>query len=396
MTTFTRESATQFRHRWSCASRADSRTNRSHGWMRVRAGAFELRLLCSPFFPRLVRCARGTRGEADGYRVPRAFGLTFCGNWLSPSWTVADTRSYPAMRLYTDPVSRAERAASIAVATAVTVTGALLVLASAQSRVMLMQVPTGTRKADSISERLRYLVTVPTNTIAPAHPTARPSPRAQPPHGPASRARTGASTSSLTKADSVAGASVSPTLAPMRTSVADFDSRWTPQGVSPLLQSDSTTVRSTTATVNAIASGPVWSGASASPRLRSESVRYDSALRVVHDNLAATLTNGSLAHLPLSQPDRDVQERAKALAAIAARAAGVPVVRTMSGGGSIDAPLPFGGPSRKQRERDSVIMAQTNESLARVLRRLDSVTAARTRYQSLAHTGDSSRSSSQP
>ena len=300
------------------------------------------------------------------------------------------------MRLYTDPVSRAERAASIAVATAVTVTGALLVLASAQSRVMLMQVPTGTREADSISERLRYVVTVPANTIAPAHPAARPSPRAQPPHGPASRARTGASTSSRANADSVAGASVSTTLTPMRAPVADFDSRWTPQGVPPVPQPESATVRSANAGVNAIASGPVWNGAGASPRLRSQSVRYDSALRVVHDNLAATLTGGSLAHLPLSQSDRDVQERAKALTAIAARAAGVPIVRTMSGGASIDAPLPFGGPSRKQRERDSTIAAQTNEILARVLRRLDSVTAARMRNQSLAHVGDSSRSSSQP
>jgi hypothetical protein len=125
-------------------------------------------------------------------------------------------------------------------------------------------------------------------------------------------------------------------------------------------------------------------------------MHYDSALRVVHDNLAASLNDGSLAHLPPSQSDRDAKERAKALDAIAARAAGVPTARTISGGGSVDAPLPFGGPSRKQRERDSVIMAQTNESLAHVLRRLDSVATAREKNRLLAHAADSSRSITKP
>lgn len=62
----------------------------------------------------------------------------------------------------------------------------------------------------------------------------------------------------------------------------------------------------------------------------------------------------------------------------------------------MDVPLPFGGPSRNQRERDSTINAQTKESLARVRRRLDSVVAARRSSDRLAQVQDSVRRGRQP
>ena len=144
---------------------------------------------------------------------------------------------------------------------------------------------------------------------------------------------------------------------------------------------------------NAAADGRARGVATGFPGRRSEPIRFDSALQAVRDNLAATLTGGQLKHVPLTQADRDVQSRAEALAAIAARGAGVPVTRAMSGGGRIDTPLPFGGPSRKQRERDSTINAQTKEILSRVQRRLDSAVATRQRRHtdSLAHVEDSLR-----
>jgi hypothetical protein len=49
------------------------------------------------------------------------------------------------------------------------------------------------------------------------------------------------------------------------------------------------------------------------------------------------------------------------------------------GGISIDAPIPFGGPSNAQRKRDSTINAQTKAVLVRVRQRLDSIAAARQR-----------------
>ena len=125
---------------------------------------------------------------------------------------------------------------------------------------------------------------------------------------------------------------------------------------------------------------------------------FDSALRSVRENLAATLSGGQLKRLPLKQTDHDVQARAEALASIAARGAGVPIAHGIAGGGHIDTPLPFGGPSRKQRERDSTINAQTKEILARVRRRLDSAMATRERRHtdSLAHVEDSLRVDTRP
>ncbi len=64
----------------------------------------------------------------------------------------------------------------------------------------------------------------------------------------------------------------------------------------------------------------------------------------------------------------------------AARAAGVPLSPSARGGITIDAPIPFGGPSNAQRKRDSTINAQTKAVLVRVRQRLDSIAAARRRH----------------
>lgn len=267
------------------------------------------------------------------------------------------------MRLYTEPVSRTERAASVAVATAVTMATSLLILVSVQPREAAVSAPIRTRNADSAFEHLAYVLTHPHPAVAPTTPIARPSPRSEPQHAATRPARGSASSSYLDDADSSANASVAPPVDPAQTPPTGIGGRWISPGISPRLRPDSAATGPRTSAPSAIVNGP-W----------------------------------QLPHLPLSQSDRDAQARADALAGIAARAAGLPVARGMSGGGHIDAPLPFGGPSRKQRDRDSTINAQTKESLARVFRRLDSVTAARRRRnaQSLAGAEDSSRRDTQP
>ena len=118
-------------------------------------------------------------------------------------------------------------------------------------------------------------------------------------------------------------------------------------------------------------------------------MRFDSALRAVRDNLTDKLTVEQLKKLPLTQTDRDSRSRAEALAAIAASGAGRPIRRAIAGGGRIDAPPPFGGPSRRQRERDSTIDSETKENLTRVQQRVDSLAATRRRkyIDSLAQVG---------
>ena len=114
---------------------------------------------------------------------------------------------------------------------------------------------------------------------------------------------------------------------------------------------------------------------------------------------------GILEPPPPTQDERDAKLRAEALAAVAARSAGLPIApptltlgrigprrqdTTSTGGGG----LPLGGPTRRQRERDRAIHAKTVELLARVQRRADSVTAERRRRtDSLAAVGDSLRDS---
>jgi len=258
------------------------------------------------------------------------------------------------MRIHTDFVSRTERIASIAVATGVTVASALLVLASARPRFLPDPVPVTTRDAEQLSEHLTYFVTTPTSTVALARPAAQ-----------SRLADTSATRERVSKPDrdvrSPSGGGVPRLTTSTQPAIADTEVPWPAPAMSPLLWPD------------------------------PEPIRFDSALRAVRDNLAGTLAAGQLENLSLTQSDRDAHLRAEALAAIAARGASVPITRTTSAGGRVDIPLPFSGPSSKQRERERTINAQTMKSLARVLQRLDSVVASRKRRyaDSLAHVEDS-------
>ena len=137
-------------------------------------------------------------------------------------------------------------------------------------------------------------------------------------------------------ADSSAGAPPPPNV--RRSAVAEFEEHWTAHGVSPLLLPS-------TPSAPALATG--------------------------------TTPPGPTVRLPSSAVDRDAQLRAQEMADRAARAAGAPMPPSAHGGISIDAPIPFGGPSNAQRKRDSTINAQTKAVLVRVRQRLDSIAAAR-------------------
>jgi hypothetical protein len=80
--------------------------------------------------------------------------------------------------------------------------------------------------------------------------------------------------------------------------------------------------------------------------------------------------------LPPTQAEIDAKWRDQAFEVAAARGAGVPVRMTTAAGG-VSVPLPFGGPSKKQRERDRAIEAELKVSRALRQQRIDSVLAAR-------------------
>ena len=97
--------------------------------------------------------------------------------------------------------------------------------------------------------------------------------------------------------------------------------------------------------------------------------------------------------LPATQAEIDAKWRDQAFEVAAARGAGVPVRMTTAAGG-ISVPLPFGGPSKKQRERDRAIEAELKVSRALRQQRIDSIVAGRKRRlaDSLARVRDSVRS----
>ena len=74
--------------------------------------------------------------------------------------------------------------------------------------------------------------------------------------------------------------------------------------------------------------------------------------------------------------------REEAFEVVAARGAGRLYLRKREGGG-FPIGLPFGGPSRKQRERDRAIEAQLKVIRAQRRARIDSVVAARRRLADL-------------
>jgi hypothetical protein len=277
----------------------------------------------------------------------------------------------------------------------------LLVLTAVLPRFMPVSSPAPSGKAGQVSEHLEYLIATSTSAVAPARAAAPSATRAESRYADTSLPRDRMPTSREDSVGSASKAGVPLVSTTTEHAAPNAGDRLTARAVSPLLWPNASAANETTTGIASLsdAADGLPSGVSAGfSRRRHEPIDFDSALRSVHDNLAAMLSGGQLKRLPLKQTDLDAQARAKALASIAARGAGVPIAHGIAGGGHIDTPLPFGGPSRKQRIRDSTINAQTKETLARVQRRLDSAMATRERRltDSLAHVEDSLRGDTRP
>jgi hypothetical protein len=335
-----------------------------------------------------------------------------CSHWSTPgpaataaasivlsAHSVATCRpeQHQDMRLRSEQIPLTERIASKAVATGITVATTLLMLAASRSRFMPLFSSALPRGSGRTLEQLTYIVPHSTAlTPAPAHTRTIRSSRAEPEQRASSARPEQVAVPYQIHMDSASVAASTSTRTDHTRS--DTEDPWVRRALFRFHASDSASPLDTIGTNPSYSSGASASmlatgGAMGFPRARSEPARVDSALRAVHDNLAAGLSTG-VFETPLSkQAQLDEQLRAKALAAIAAKAAGVPTPRGMLSGGGISAPLPFGGPSRARRQRDSAINATTAKRLARVRQRLDSVAAARRRrsLDSLAQIADSLR-----
>jgi len=214
-----------------------------------------------------------------------------------------------------------------------------MVLTSVPARVVPLSTPAAAHETER-AHRITYASPTPKAPALPhkseAPTPARVSPRPEP-TAPAPRRLTVPPPDPVA-ADSSAGTPPPPNV--RRSAVAEFEQRWTAHGVSPLL-------------LPSTPSAPALAGGATPP--------------------------GPTVRMPSSAVDRDAQLRAQEMADRAARAAGAPMSPSAHGGISIDAPIPFGGPSNAQRKRDSAINAQTKAVLVRVRQRLDSIAAARRR-----------------
>ena len=242
------------------------------------------------------------------------------------------------MRLRADPVSKTDRVASTAAASGVTIATALVILTSISARAVLTPTPASPHETER-THRIAYVSPVAKPAVVRSTSEVRsrahsPRPGVTAPVPERSTAPQQASVAS----DSSAG--VPPPPNATRSAVSDFERRWTGHGVSPLL-------------LPSTPSAPPYAG--------------------------GANAGGTTVWIPHSGMDRDAQLRAQDMADRAARAAGAPMSPSAHGGISIDAPIPFGGPSNAQRKRDSTINAQTKAVLVRVRQRLDSIAAARQR-----------------
>ena len=278
------------------------------------------------------------------------------------------------MRLRSDPVSRYERVASIAVATAITVGTALLVFASLLPRRVAESVRAEVHNAARVTERLEYVIArAASSPVAPMRLPAHPRSRVQ--------------------SEAVVPPSITPSV------VADTGTGSPPRPVLPLAGPKAAAPSELTTGIagwwNTIGRAPAFGSAKGIFHRDAEPMDFDSALRVVQDSLNAEFAAGRPRSVPLTQAERDEQWRAQALAAFAERT-GVLNPRTLSAGASIPIGLPFGGPSHETRERDRAIYAQTKEIQARIQRRVDSTLAARRQRHadSLARVDHATRSES--
>jgi hypothetical protein len=266
------------------------------------------------------------------------------------------------MHLRTPPISRVERVASLAAAVSVTLATAVLVVATSRPSVAGVDgAAPSTRDAGRESEHVVYVTPpAPIRRVAPSRQGARVS-------GPSD---------------------VQPVItSPSRGMETDLihDSA----SVSAAATNEAT-VR-TGSTTRSTAGAPVAS-AMVGFRRTSQPVRFDSVLRTMTDSIGIGLATGVLKPPPLTQAEKDAKWRDEAFEVAAARNSGVPLRHTMAGG-SIPVPLPFGGPSRKQRERDRAIEGQLKVMRGLRQQKVDSIVAARQRRRadSLARAADSLR-----
>lgn len=251
--------------------------------------------------------------------------------------------------------SRVERIASAAVATALAIATALFALSAARPRFGNAREDAPER--DRVAERLVYVV-------------ARPP--ADMPRGSVRRM--------------LAGPAAIPRVS------SSEESNHAPTVTGPTEPPDTAAARVTTgksSRTTAAAGAPI-DALTAGIARRSTAAVSDSSLQAYRADLAAGLASGRIEVPPLTQSEIDAKARAAALAVAAARGTGSGLPPIQSGGGA-SVPLPFGGPSRKQRERERAEYAEAMRIMARVQRKADSLIAARRKRQtdSLARVADS-------
>jgi hypothetical protein len=269
------------------------------------------------------------------------------------------------MYLRTSHNSRTERVASLATATGVTVGTAILILVGLRPTFVRETVAAPAVEARQVSEYVVYVAPpVPAPVVVSTRETVRPSVRATSRPVAATPAR---GSSAAPRVDSASNPPVASK--PRTTTVPRV-------GAAP-----------TRSTAGAPAAGATVGFTHASP----EPIRFDSAVRSLSERLAAGIVTRQLVPLPPTQAEIDAKYRDEAFEAVAARGSGTPLRRTMAGG-SIPVPLPLGGPSRKQRDRDRAIYAELKETVALRQKRVDSLVAARRRRaDSLARVSDTLR-----
>ena len=247
------------------------------------------------------------------------------------------------MHFRTHQVSRIERFASLAAATIVTVGTALLVLAGLGSS--FVSTPTASLTLDTrqLSEHVVYLVPPVRAPVLAA--SVMPTRQA---------ARSPVGTQSGSVATSPASVGVT----------------------APRIDSATPVPTPTTTPSRAMAGAPIAAAMVAIKHANPEPVRIDSLIRELSDRVPLGIVNRPPVALPATQEEKDVKWRDQAFEALVARSAGVGVPYKMAGA-SIPVPLPFGGPSRKQRERDRALFAELLVTVARRQQRVDSLAAAR-------------------
>lgn len=302
---------------------------------------------------------------------------------------------HPAMRLRSDPVSLVERVASTTMAAGITVSTTLVMLAA--SRPGSMATPSARSRTGSTISREQLTYIVPRRAAQPlaaAHPAAARQ-------APADPARDVSSTRSnqVTMPHRIAIDSAPASArdrVKSRSATSAVHDQWVQRAKFRFQEPDSPSPGATPTNPSYSSGGrggkPAPGSAIGFPRVMSKSIRFDSALAAYHDKLEQGLSSGEFETPSGKQSELDSQLRARAAAAIAAKGAGTPIPGGAMGGG-ISAPLPFGGPSREQRARDSAVNAVTAKRLERVRQRLDSAVAAerRTSSDSLAQLADSLR-----